>query len=453
MTDLRRRCIEISLWSLLAAVTLTAPVAVRASGYGVAKVVLAGEAAPGAGGALHGSGFFSVALNAAGEVAFLNDLTGETPSWGAFLYGAAGNAAVSITGESAPGTGGGSYLAMGGFPALNDAGELSFMAVVSGGTSSSGIFADTGAGADVPVVVAGQTAPSTGGGTFEGTLADLNRHALNAAGAVAFIDTVSGGTAASGVFLHSGGSHSAVSLAGDSAPGTGAGVYGEFESPALSDSGDVVFPALVTGGSASGGLFVDAAGVDSALVLVGDTAPGTGGGTFADFLVPEVNASGVVVFLSNVSGSTATGGIFRHADGSVDAVVVENDAAPGTGGGTYATLTSLAALNEFGDIVFSAAIAGGTTDAGLFRFDAATGQIAPVALFGESAPGSGGATFAQFGYVDVNDPGQIAFQATLSDGNSGLFLASPSTPVPATPALALAALAAALLAAARTVKR
>ena len=76
-----------------------------------------------------------------------------------------------------------------------------------------------------------------------------------------------------------------------------------------------------------------------------------------------------------------------------------------------------------------------------------------MALFGESAPGSGGATFAQFGYVDVNDPGQIAFQATLSDGNSGLFLASPSTPVPATPALALAALAAALLAAARTVKR
>jgi hypothetical protein len=234
-------------------------------------------------------------------------------------------------------------------------------------------------------------------------------------------------------------------LEGEAAPGTGGGEYDGFEAPALNDAGDVVFPAFVIGGSVGRGLFRDSGGVDSALALAGDPAPDTGGGTFVDFLYPDFNASGDVAFLANVNGGSATGGIFRISGGVVNAVAVEHGTAPGTGGGTYAVVTSLAPLNQGGDVVFSAALTGGSVDAGVFRFDAASGQVVPVALFGEIAPDGGGATFAQFGFVDLNDAGQVALQATLSDENRGLFLASAPPAVPALPAAGLVALLAGLL--------
>jgi hypothetical protein len=443
MTRQSQRAIQISVLAWVVALVLAAPQAVHAGQYAISKIAIAGEVAPGAGGKLYGNSFFSVALNDAGEVAFFNDLTGSFPSWGAFLYDSFGGQAVVLSGETAPGTGGGSYLIQGGYPALNEAGEISFMAAVSGGAAASGIFVTPAIGGDLAAVVAGQAAPGTGGGSFDGSLSSLNRHGLNASGVVAFADTVSGGSTASGVFLASGGAHAAVALAGESAPDTGGGVYDDFGAPTLNDAGTVVFPALVAGGSVTGGLFASSAGVDSLLARVGDPAPGTGG-TFADFVFPEVNASGTVLFLANLTGSAATGGVFRVEGGTASAVIVELDTAPGTGGGTYATLTGLATLNDAGDVAFSATIAGGTTEAGVFRIDAASGEVVPVVLFGEAA---------QFGAVDVNDAGQVALQATLSDGNTGIFLASEPMPVPAASTLALMALGAGMLGAARASHR
>lgn len=433
------------LW-LAAGFAFATPSPATATGYTLEKVALAGDNVPGTGGAHHANSFFSVALNELGEVAFVNDLTGGVPSWGLFLHGPAEKATLSLAGDTAPGTGSGTYFIPGGFANVNDKGEASFMAVVTGGSASSGIFLDSGGGADLPVIVAGQPAPDTGGGSFDGGLNSLNLHSLNAAGDVVFVDTVSGGTKGGGVFRNSGGVHSSISLEGDSAPGTAGGVYDGFEAPAMNDAGAVVFPAFIVGGSVGRGLFQDAGtGTDSALALAGDTAPGTGSGSFVDFLFPDLNENGEVAFLANVLGGTATGGVFRISGGVVSAVAVENDTAPGTGGGTYAVVTSLAPINEAGDVAFSATLTGGIRDAGVFRFDAATAQVVPVVLFEDIAPDSGGATFAQFGFVDLNDAGQIAFQATLSDENLGLFLASPPLAVPALPPAGIVALATALL--------
>ena len=56
----------------------------------------------------------------------------------------------------------------------------------------------------------------------------------------------------------------------------------------MNDAGDVVFSAMVVGGSgATSGLFRDSGGVDSVLGLEGDPAPDTGSGSFVDFLVPD----------------------------------------------------------------------------------------------------------------------------------------------------------------------
>jgi hypothetical protein len=329
------------LLGVAAGLLVAPPSPAAANGYTLEKVAIAGDNVPGTGGAHHANSFFSVVLNELSEVAFLNDLTGGVPSWGLFLHGPSGKATLSLAGDAVSGTGGGTYFLPGGFANVNDKGEASLMAVVAGGSASSGIFLDSGGGTDLPVVVAGQPAPDTGGGFFDGGLNSLNLHSLNAAGDVAFVDTVNGGSKGSGVFLYSGGVHSAVSLEGDSAPGTAGGVYDGFEAPAMNDAGEVVFPAFVVGGSVGRGLFLDAgSGVDSVLALEGDAAPGTGGGSFVDFLFPHSNESGDVAFLANVLGGTATGGVFRISGGVVSAVAVENGTAPGTGGGTYAVITT-----------------------------------------------------------------------------------------------------------------
>jgi hypothetical protein len=350
--------IQPSIPILAAGLALAVPCSVAASGHTISKIALGGDVAPGTGGALHGDSFFSVALNDAGEAAFLNDLTGGPPGWGAFLYGPGGNSALSLEGDVAPDTGGRTYFLAGGFTSLNDDGEVSFAAVALNGSTTTGIFLDS-SGVEIAVVVAGQPAPDAGLGTFDAALNAINSHSLNAGGDVAFTDTVTGGTIGSGVFRYSGGTHTSVSLEGEPAPGTGGGAYDGFQSPVMNDAGDVVFPAFVSGGSgASGGLFRDSGGVDSMLALEGHSAPDTGGGTFVDFLFPDQNSGGDVAFLANVTGGTAAGGVFRIVDGVASAVAVDGGVAPGTGGGTYATITSLAPINDSGDVAFSATFSG-----------------------------------------------------------------------------------------------
>lgn len=132
----------------------------------------------------------------------------------------------------------------------------------------------------------------------------------------------------------------------------------------------------------------------------------------------------------NVSGGTATGGVFLFKPGTgAISVAVEDGLAPGTGGGRYAVVPAGPDLNDAGDAVFSAALAGGSADGGVFVRNGATGLVAPVALSGTPAPDSGGATFDQFDLVAINDGGQVAFHTTLSDGTRGVYLATPAPPV------------------------
>jgi hypothetical protein len=314
----------------------------------------------------------------------------------------------------------------------NDLRDVTLMAIVNGGSASTGIFRDA-SGTETAVVLPGDAAPGTGGGSYGGSPNGWSLHDLNADGSVAFVSDVTGGTAASGVFVESPGSAAAIALEGETAPGTG-GVYAGFDNAALSDGGVVAFPALVSGGSHSSGLFRVAGGSGSALALVGDPAPGIGGGSFADFLYPVVNDAGSVLFLSNVSGGTPGGGIFLDVAGEPRAVAVEGDVAPGSGGATYAVVPGLPDLNAAGDVVFASALLGGSADAGVFLYDGASAEVQPVVLSGQAVPDAEGATFSSFDLVATNDVRQVGFQAELSDGRRGIFLAAPSgVGVPALP--------------------
>ena len=73
------------------------------------------------------------------------------------------------------------------------------------------------------------------------------------------------------------------------------------------------------------------------VALLGDTAPDTGGDTFTDFPVsaPVLNAAGDVAF-GAVFGAAHDDGIFKESSGKLIAVALRGDTAPGTGGDTFA---------------------------------------------------------------------------------------------------------------------
>jgi hypothetical protein len=415
---------------------LLVPGAIRAqsSGYEFRKIALEGETAPDTGGETYEGEFSMPAINGAGEVAFGDLLSGGDPiNSGLFLDSGGSASAVALFGDATPV--GGSYTFFGS-PTLNGSGDVSFMGIVSGGSQPRGIFLDSG-GTHSTLVLPGDTAPDTGGGTYTGNVADFNMHALNASGGVAFRSEVTGGSVASGIFVDSGSAEASFALAGDTAPGTSGGTYSAFGNPSQNDSGSVAFTADVTGSSVASGVFLDSGASDAAVALVGGSAPDTGGGSYSELGYPVVNDLGYVVFIANVTGGSASGGIFLDTGGPEEAVAVEWGTAPDTGGGTYATVTSLGVLDDTGRVAFSATVTGGSVGAGVFLYDSASEETLAVALAGQTAPDAGGATFSSFGFVAVNDAGQIAMQATLSDGSAGVFLASPiAAAVPALPGLA-----------------
>jgi len=100
------------------------------------------------------------------------------------------NDTVALSGQAAPGTGGGTFSISLGTPVLNDSGQTAFSSVITGSTSTQGIFRSDSGSALTAIARAGQSAPGSGGGTFGG----LGAAVLNASGQMAFFSTISGGT-------------------------------------------------------------------------------------------------------------------------------------------------------------------------------------------------------------------------------------------------------------------
>lgn len=414
-----------------------------AAGYVLRKVALEGEAAPGT------SDTFlevsAVAMNASGQVAFLASLSSGPPASGAWVETNGALALRMRNGDPAP-MAGGTYAMMAGFPELDQAGNLVVLAPISGGTSPRGLFLDAG-GSDSALLLSGAAAPLAVGGTLSAGLADLQPFGFSANGVLAFRSAVTGGSSSSGLFRRdSGGSLTVLTLAGDSAPGTGGATYTAFTHPALDAAARIAFSASLTGPAARG-LFANTGAGLYALALSGNAAPGTGGGAFTDFLYPS-SANGAVAFLAAVSGGAATGGVFL-SNGSLVAVAVENQLAPGTGGATLASVNAPPAIDGDRSVAFSAGLSGGSSSGGLFVYDADTAALAPAALEGDTVPGVS-SPLASFEHVATGSGGALAFVAELADGRSGVFVATPTAAViPAMPAAFGVGLAVALAALAR----
>jgi CSLREA domain-containing protein len=306
--------------------------------------------------------------------------------------------------------------------------RLTATATDSGGSTSEFSTTFTPAlGAGMPLTAIARQGQAT---PIGGTFSILGfAQVPSSSGNVVFWAFVSGGTATEGIFSGSGGPITKLVAAGDATP-----IGGTFSNfgvvPVVNNSNDVVFWATVNGGRAAEGIFVrSSGGVISKLVATGDAAPG--GGTFTSFQsfagtpIPVTNNLGDVSFWA--TRSVGGEGVFLYSGGTVSKVASVGDSAPG--GGTFTTFVSGAGyatipiVADSKQVTFRAFLTGGPSQ-GVYLFDG--GTLTKVAAAGDSSPIGG--SYTSFGRAPVpNESGQVTFFAAMS-GSSAATCTSQSAP-------------------------
>lgn len=280
-----------------------------------------GQALPnGESGTLNPMAFSRAAtINAHGRIAFSSGVDGAARNQGIFTAdaeglhivalgcgGEGGSGATDGCGDPSPigGRFSGFFGATFAAPDINDDGDVLFLADIHGGSAPRGLFLYRAADASFEKVAAvGDPSP------LGGTITTLGPGSMNDAGTVVFIAATDGGDSAD-VFLWQDGVTTKYVAAGDPAPGGGTfsllGTeywgYADGTSiaggpvPGINQGGMVSFRGYVSGGQATGGLFLSIGGVHAWAVKAGDPTPV--GGTYADFGAPLLNDNGEIAFFA-----------------------------------------------------------------------------------------------------------------------------------------------------------
>lgn len=342
---------------------------------------------------------------------------------------------VAYLGQAAPAPVTGTFVAFGRASLPGTGGDIHFWAATS--TGAEGIFrcdiaspaaSDCVSGGNTITTVVAKGDPTPIGGTYA-TLGQVP--VVNASGDITFFATVSGGSAASGIFRIVGGVPSKVVAAGDATP-IGGTTYSGFTAPlgpaisVINDSGDISFFANL---SPSGeGIFVyrQATGVTK-VAATGGTAPT--GGTYLGFTyvgsygtVPIVSGNGQVTFWARVSDAAGQG-IFLWDNGLTSKIAAGGDTMPG-GGATYVSLGQAPIPNNAGQVSFSATLSTGVTctnlglPCGMF-VESPAGTTTRL-LAGDPGPAAIGGTVSGIDrYPIINTSGEIAVWTGVSNGMGG----------------------------------
>jgi hypothetical protein len=275
-------------------------------------------------------------LNPSGQVAFQSTLSSSTA--GVFVGAPGSLQTAAVVGGAAPG--GGTYATTFVAPVLNGSGQVAFVSLIG---SSQGLFSGA-PGSIQTVMLNGTVAPGTGGQTYGNP---TTTYSYNNAGQVGFIAGLAGGTSTSGVFLGAPGAVQAVALNNTVAPGGSGGTYTSLSNVTVNGAGQVAFGSTLTGGTAASGLFIGQPGSIQALALAGAQADTTGA-SFASFSSSELqNNVGQEAFVANLTGANVVTGInsvalFAGTPGNLVEVVRQGnvlDLGPNTGGNEFRTIT------------------------------------------------------------------------------------------------------------------
>ena len=312
----------------------------------VTRIAREGDAVPGVG-ALSGFGRHPMpALNESGAVAFAAAVAGGKTVEGIFLSARGRLQPVALSGGPAPGVSSGTLSGVES-PALNDRGDVVFLATVRRGRETLEAIYMREAGGKLRKVVA-QGDPAPAGGSFAGFGAPV----LNSKGVVGFAAAVEGKAVPGGIFLATGDQVRMLVGAGDDTPI--GGIFFKFsERFSLNDAGTVAFNAVLKDAPAAGGQFVVQAGRVLKVAVVGDAAPG--GGAFSHFgLWPGLNARGTLAFVASVDGGPSPVAVFVGNPARLERIAGIGDDLPGGRLQSFG-LYPLVGINNAGGVTFATA--------------------------------------------------------------------------------------------------
>ncbi len=335
-------------------------------------------------------------LSADGRAVFLTQLTWSSGitfnnDRGIWSYDGTSGALISREGSTiAPDTGMGTFSIFS-EPVINDNNQIAFSGVLNLGgnintTNRQGIW-KYNQGVGELIARTGQDVPGVSNVSFQA----LSRPSINNVDQVAFRGTITSGET-QGVWRYTENQGELIALAGVSdAPGAPDALFAGFGSPFLSDTGDMFFRATLqngTGGvntSNQTGLWKMGQSQNALLFRTGSVGvPGLPAAHFADFTTMAVNEVGSLVVSATLTNGIA--GITTENDEGIWFADAEGN-------------KSLIARE--GDL-----LAGKT--------------ISSLSFTGNSSGSDGQRT-------GFNSLDQLIFRATFTDGDSGIFLYSPST--------------------------
>lgn len=320
------------------------------------------------------------AINNHGEVAFIANRTDTGP--GVFRLRDSGKEATTIS------SGGDGLSLFSDSVAVNPNGVVAFQATTA--TGSRAIFKSDGASRTL-------IADSTANGLVK---IFLGAPSINATGTVAFCSVLAQHGSPAAVFRGNGGPLTTIA-------GTSAGGFTGFLDAAINASGTVVFAASLADGSHA--VFT----ASNALVDVADTNHHSEIDSFGD---PVINDAGTVADVSFVLPFDAP----QVFTGTSRGITPRNDPA----NPAFASVEH-PSLNNRNAVAFSAiqTVAGGTSPTGIFLEVSGGASLIPVVRPGDKLFGSI-VDHVDLGRFALNDRFQMAFSYTLTDGRSGIAVAT-----------------------------
>ena len=453
----------------------------------LALVAREGDAAPDAGGVVFDK-FIASVINSAGEAAFMANLrTGATGpvvdgsnDRGLWSQGSGSLALVAREGDTAPGTGDALFDILNFVPLIDPAGKITFLAKLRSGTGSPtvdgsndlGIWSER-MGSLALVLREGDIAPGAGNARFD----RLSFLKTNGGGQMAFMGNLRLGTGSpavdssndKGLWSEDSGSLALLTREGNTAPGTGGATFNEFGIPALNTVGKTAFVGFLNIGTGSPavdisndlGIWSNHTGSLTLVVREGDIMPGTGNARLLRFNNSFViNAAGDIAFpglLHTGTGSPAVDGsnnkgVWLKNESGLTLIARKGDIAPGTDNALF-ELFGTPVINDAGETAFLGFLRPGTgnpavdgsNDLGFWVADS-LGVLRLVVREGdplEVAPGdtriisslsafvsNSAFSVGQDGNVTSVNNGLLTFNASFTDGTSGVFVTPPDNEAP-----------------------
>jgi hypothetical protein len=297
--------------------------------------------------------------------------------------------------------------------------------VSAAGTFTSQMFSFTTLGFDLSVVaVTGQAAPGSGGGGFS----EFSAPAINTSDGVAFLASVSTSSNI-GIWANQGTDTLAlITQTGVTAPDTTATFASFSDVPLYNNANRVAFLGTISGtgvtSATNSGVWSSSTGTLRLIARAGDAAPG--GSTFSNLVATALTGTNtVVVSYMAVTGSVTTAndeGIWEGTlEGNLAPVLRSGDTIGGHVLANPFVLASSQTLLQGQGRAFASnsgdvAIRGTFTDKSTGIVTSIGGTEALAYASGGIAPGTGTATFSAFSDPIINVNDHVAFEATLASG-------------------------------------